>query len=467
MYYILDENIALRSFWLVPYAVYVTNEQAAIGVKRDVFDLLLKCDGLNEIENSPMVQQLVRERTIHPLSKKGEKSLTNWQQYKNIDNRYMPRMNWMITGRCNYNCLHCFNAKDNAPLQSEWSLEEANKLLDEASECGINCFTLTGGEPMVHRNFFDIVKGIYDRHMFVFELNTNGYYINQKSLDRLKEIGCRPLMKISLDSLGFHDWMRNFKGAEQITINAIKLCIENGFDVKVQMNINRHNKDSILKTLEYLDSIGVKETRVIATTNSVRWLANAKMYTFDIDEYYDAALQIGSEYIKKYHRMIVDFWQVVQILPHRKSYMLVPCKGALDNYRGSRPLCQGNRGMIAVGSNGNVYPCLQMSGYMEAYNVHFGNAKKDGLRPLLQGGKYMNEITYTIGDLIKIDGKCRNCKYLKVCRTGCRLLAILTNDGSFSSHDQYKCHFFEHGYIDKFEKAFEGYTNETKFDLEQ
>ena len=98
------------------------------------------------------------------------------------DNRYFPAMNWMITGKCNYNCLHCFNAADNSPLMAEFSLEEAEKLLDEAQACGINAFTITGGEPMCHKHFLPIMEGIYRRGMYVEELNTNGYYITQEIL---------------------------------------------------------------------------------------------------------------------------------------------------------------------------------------------------------------------------------------------------------------------------------------------
>ena len=32
---------------------------------------------------------------------------------------------------------------------SEWFLKEAEKFLDEARECGVNAFTITGGEPML------------------------------------------------------------------------------------------------------------------------------------------------------------------------------------------------------------------------------------------------------------------------------------------------------------------------------
>ena len=94
-------------------------------------------------------------------------------------------MNLMITGKCNYNCLHCFNAADNAPIMSEWSYEEALDLLDQAEACGVNAITITGGEPMLHRRFMDIVKAIYDRGMFVEELNTNGCFIDQQVLGNL------------------------------------------------------------------------------------------------------------------------------------------------------------------------------------------------------------------------------------------------------------------------------------------
>lgn len=51
------------------------------------------------------------------------------------------------------NCLHCFNAKDNAPLNSELTYDEIIKILDDAKNIGVLAFTITGGEPLVHRRF--------------------------------------------------------------------------------------------------------------------------------------------------------------------------------------------------------------------------------------------------------------------------------------------------------------------------
>ena len=89
--------------------------------------------------------------------------------------------------------------------------------------CGINALTITGGEPMCHKSFLPIIEGVYRRGMYVEELNTNGYYITQEILDRMKEIGCDPLIKISFDGIGHHDWLRNRKGAEEDALRAITL----------------------------------------------------------------------------------------------------------------------------------------------------------------------------------------------------------------------------------------------------
>ena len=140
---------------------------------------------------------------------------------------------------------------------SEWFLKEAEKFLDEARECGVNAFTITGGEPMLHRNFMDILTGIYERGMYVEEINTNGYFLRQGVLDQMKERGIRPLMKISFDGIGHHDWLRGRKGAEEDAIRAIRLCRANDFPVMIQTNVHRHNLDTLLETAKLMDSLGV------------------------------------------------------------------------------------------------------------------------------------------------------------------------------------------------------------------
>ena len=73
----------------------------------------MTCDGKNEQDqDSEAIKHLSAHGLIHPASE-GEE-LDGWQKVRFCDNR-------SITGKCNYNCRHCFMAKDNAALMSEFT----------------------------------------------------------------------------------------------------------------------------------------------------------------------------------------------------------------------------------------------------------------------------------------------------------------------------------------------------------
>lgn len=457
MKYILYPHIALRSWWKVPYAYYIKGQRNAKKLTKEEYDLLCLCDGQTDISPSSLLDSLMERGFIIPCEK-GDMSLSCWQKRECI-NRYFPAMNWMITGKCNYNCLHCFNASDNSPLMSEFTMEEAEKLMDEAMICGINAWTITGGEPMCHKNFFDILEGIHRRGMYVEELNTNGYYITQEALDRMKEIGCYPLIKISFDGISHHDWLRNRHGAEDDALRAIKLCTDNGFRVKVQTNVHRHNVESMIPTANLMEELGVSTMRIIRTTEVPRWNENAEGATLTLEEYFDAMLNFVDEFSKEEHRMNIDIWQFLTMHPAFKSYRMRAVECGIGQYRDSLPVCRGNRGMVAVAANGNVFPCMQMSGYYEARGDILGNVKTDGLQALLQGGPYLDEVCTTVGELKAVNQTCRECSYFHHCVGGCRAVA-LTLTGDKLGVDQSKCLFFKGGYIEKVESLLAGWNNE-------
>lgn len=440
---ILNENVALRSWRLVPHAFYIRGDRDAHGLSGEAFELLCRCDGKQDIESAEDLKKIAATGLARPAFE-GE-TLTRWQERRVCDNRYFPALNWMITGKCNYNCLHCFNAADNAPLMSEFSMEEAMRLIDEADRCGINAFTITGGEPMLHKNFFDILEAVYDRGMFVEEINTNGHFIDEASLARLKELDERILIKISFDGIGHHDWMRNREGAEEKALQAFALCKEYGFTVMSQTNVHRKNLDTLMETAETLEEMGVDALRLIRTTEVPRWELNSGGATLSVEEYYEAMLDLIGAYLKKPRQMILNIWQFADIFPGSGTYRARPVECGPGEYRDSLPVCRGARGMVAVTANGNVFPCHQISGFFESRGVCLGNVKEDGLQPLLQKGAYLDEVCATAGDLKKHNTQCGSCPYFKYCAGGCRAVAIVLNGGKWDK-DPLKCIFFLKGY---------------------
>ena len=449
MYYRVKDDVALRKWKLVDRALYMIGSDCAFGVSKEEWNLLLLCDAQHDIEPSPYLANLLSNGYIEEC-KKGEKP-SEWSLLKEYDNYYFPRMNLMITGKCNLNCLHCFNAKDNAPLNTELSYEQILNILDQARDIGIHAFTITGGEPLVHRHFLDIVKAIYERNMMIFELNTNGLLINQKMLDLFKELGCHPLIKISFDGIGYHNWMRQNPKAEDLTINAIKLCIKNGFRVKAQTQVNRKNLDAMYETAEMLNDLGVSEMRIIRTTEAPRWEKNSPDSSLTMEEYYEEMLKFSKKYISSNMQMTIDIWQFVRLYPYSKSYELMPVACTKDEFNIRIPMCKGNRGMIAVSSSGELVPCLQMSGWFIEREISLGNLLKTPLKQLVTESDYLNLAMAPLLKQIIENDKCGNCKYYKACTGGCPALGLLYSSEKFNYYheDITKCIFFENGWYEK------------------
>lgn len=459
MRYVLDERVALRSWRLVPYAYYSKGERNAKGLTQEAFEFLSACDGQHELptpEESGTAAWLLAEGLCHAAAE--VETWGAWNAPRRCDNRYFPAMNWMITGRCNYNCRHCFNAADNAPLMSEWSRAEAERLLDEAEACGINAFTITGGEPLCHKDFFAIVEGIYRRGMYIEELNTNGFFLTDETLAHLRSLGCRPLVKISFDGLGFHDWMRCHSGAEGDALRAIRTSLAAGFPVKVQMNVNRKNLSSLRPTAALLDEMGVEEVRVIRTTESPRWVRNADGMTLTLSEYYEQMLSFAADYAAQAHTMCVDIWQFLLMFPTQRTYRLRPVTYAEGEYRNSLPVCRGNRGLVAVTADGNLTPCLQMSGYYEAKGDVLGNVKSGSLAALLRESRYLSEVCTTVGELAAVNETCGRCPYFRQCAGGCRAIALALT-GDKLGIDPAKCLFFQEGYPRRIAERLAGWTD--------
>lgn len=468
MYCILDESIGLRSWNLVPYAYYRCGERNAKQLSQEAFELLVRCDGLQDIEDGVLLRRLEAEGFLH-VCEEGEYHLMPWQ-VERCNNRYFPAMNWMITERCNFDCLHCFNAtgatatKPVGKNSNEWTVEEAERLLDEAKSCQINAITLTGGEPMLHRNFFEILAMIYERNLYVEELNTNGYYITQESLDKMKALGCNPLIKISFDGLSHHDWLRNRRGAEESALKAIRLCAENGFRVKVQTNVHRKNVEVMLKTAETVEQLGVEEMRIIRTSESPRWRELAGDACLGIEEYYEAMLTFMGSYCRQKHTMNIDIWQFMGYYPKYGAYAVKPICCAEGRYREEQVVCRGNRGMVAVAANGNLYPCMQLSGSYEQQGIHLGNVKKEGLQPLLTNSSYLVEVCTTVGMLAEKSDVCGSCEYFRYCCGGCRAIAFALTGERFG-HDPAKCVFFQKEYYKRITDVMGEYRNLTPANL--
>jgi radical SAM protein with 4Fe4S-binding SPASM domain len=327
--------------------------------------------------------------------------------------------------------------------------------LDGLVECGVQTLTLTGGEPMLHPRFMDIVREIHKRGLTLLDVTTNASLVSAQMLDEFSELGVKPKFKVSFDGLGHHDWLRGTDGAEETTLSAIKLLTEKGFSVRIQMNLHKGNLDCVLPTVKFLAEMGIDDIRFMRTTEVPRWQENGAGLTLSVEEYYELALELSEKMLFEDINIDVTFWQILSYYPKAKSFNIAPLGfGCGKKYRDSLPTCRAVRGRLAITADGELFPCNQLSGLMKKRGVSFGNVKKNSIREIITSGEYLDVAAFTVGERLRYNPKCQTCGHYKNCGGGCPALAALLGEG-LRGYDPTKCVFFEGGYMEKTTELFE------------
>jgi radical SAM protein with 4Fe4S-binding SPASM domain len=100
-----------------------------------------------------------------------------------------------ITARCNNNCRHCYinlPEHDKEAQRKELSLEQIKKIIDDASELGAVWCLLTGGEPLLREDFFEIYLYLKKKGLFV-SVFTNATLVNEEHIKLFKKFPPRDI----------------------------------------------------------------------------------------------------------------------------------------------------------------------------------------------------------------------------------------------------------------------------------
>ena len=228
MYFRLKPGFLLRGWKQMPWVLVKRPENRIWRLTRDRFQALLLCDGQTDVSeflpDRGIESELLRcesDGIIEPCGQGGRMELE--QNYQYYDNRYVEMIFWSITGKCNFRCRHCYMDAPDSAL-GELSTKEALELIDQMAACGVLRVDITGGEPFVRRDFWQLVDRIRSHKMVIGEIYTNGWLLNQSVFEEFARRDMKPHISVSFDGVGWHDWMRGIPGAEQAALDALRLC---------------------------------------------------------------------------------------------------------------------------------------------------------------------------------------------------------------------------------------------------
>lgn len=149
-----------------------------------------------------------------------------------------------VTRACNLRCLHCLN-NSGTKLENQLSYEELKNLILKYSENGIQEIRFTGGEPLVYKNIYDLIKLATDNGIYT-SIGTNGTLITKDIANKLKKAGLKYAI-VSIDgTIEKHDEIRG-KGNYEKSINGIENLEEVGIKTRVNSVIMKTNMEDIIK----------------------------------------------------------------------------------------------------------------------------------------------------------------------------------------------------------------------------
>lgn len=316
---------------------------------------------------------------------------------------------WDINNECNLNCKHCRVSEKND--NEKLSLKEAKSLFSECWYNGITMLNLSGGEPFLRDDIFEILD--YAEKFEDIVITTNGTLLNEekcKKLSTYKNIK----LSISLDGLEeTHDKFRRKKGAFKKVIDILPVLNKNNIKYAIKYTLSKETAKDAIELLNLVAKMGAKEfnvRRVIVAGN-----ANKDMVLSN-EEYKN----IIRELIKNCRKLNVKFRTGDPLLiPIFSEIWGIDIKN--DDLSKIYAGCQAGDEIIYIDYKGNVGACSYIPKFAD-------NIKDKPLDEILKNNKLFIDLREYKN---KLEGKCNKCTYKMICG-GCRASALALKKSLFA-----------------------------------
>ena len=173
---------------------------------------------------------------------------------------------WETTLKCNLKCRHCGSDCDKDKILEDLPKEKVLQVfrnIAENYEAKDIMVAVTGGEPLVRKDLFEILSEISTLG-FPWGMVTNGMLVDEKAVEKCVDSGMRTV-SVSLDGIGeTHNRMRNNELSYDRAINALKLFLKSGkFNVVEAITcVNSENINQLEDMHKILKNIGVQGWRL-------------------------------------------------------------------------------------------------------------------------------------------------------------------------------------------------------------
>ena len=167
-----------------------------------------------------------------------------------------PVVIWNLIRRCNLTCKHCYATSADRDFPGELSTGQVFDVMDNLKTFGVPVLILSGGEPLMRPDIFDISHRAKDMGFYV-GLSSNGTLIDENNIDDIVKVGYN-YVGISIDGMReTHDNFRRKQGSYDEALRGIRLCHDAGIKVGLRFTLTQDNKQDLPGLLQLMDEENV------------------------------------------------------------------------------------------------------------------------------------------------------------------------------------------------------------------
>ncbi len=325
---------------------------------------------------------------------------------------------WEVTRSCNLACRHCRASALRGPYEGELGTEKCMQIIDEIVSVGNPVIILTGGEPMLREDIYDLAA-YGDKKGLRMVLATNGTLLTDANVERLIQSGIKRI-SVSIDGAGpeSHDEFRGVKGAFAGTMRGIEAMKKVGMEFQINTTITKGNLSEITGIHELAHRLGAAAHHIflLVPTGRGKEMADQEIsplqYEQTLNWFFETGLkcdmQLKATCAPHYYRI---FYQRHGELKGSTGKIATNRSADVRSLHSMTRGCMGGSSFCFISHTGQVQPC----GYLE---LDCGQLKEKSFQEIWENSPIFQDLR----NLSLYKGKCGRCEFLRVCG-GCRARA--------------------------------------------
>ncbi len=323
-----------------------------------------------------------------------------------------------LTNRCNLRCQHC-NVSTTRDVKDEMSTAELKNLIAELSRRKIFKLVLTGGEPFVREDIFEILDFIQEQPLR-FSINTNATLLNESSARRLTTNRRLDGILVSLDgsNSSVHDRLRG-DGAFERGLRGLQHLVRFAREkITIFTVVTKYNLNDLENIAALVDSLGISSLRLEPLMYSGNGLLNREVLALDATEMifvYETVKRLRDRYGPLIGGSYLDMGEKFRNWQHETA--------AEGGKGGEMYNCAGAVTKLVIRPDGWITPCDRL------WDLKLGNLRTQSLEDIwlrAEPTKYFRErFTRTVDER----EECKECAHRSDCHGGCPAVGYYAGEG--------------------------------------